>query len=313
MIDAKPIGALLLEDGGHLSAASGLVALGPMLHVIADDDWHLGRFDATLARPGRVVPLLPEGEAQLPDEPAARKAAKPDFEALARLPGFAAHPFGALLALGSGSTAKRHRAVLVAIDASGAVGHHPTVLDLAPLLEPLQQRFAQLNIEGAFVCGHDFCLLQRGNRGAAQNACVRFAWGAVARFLNGDGPAPTPHAIDEFALGDLDGVPLGFTDGAALPGGGFVFTAAAEDTADRYLDGDCAGSVIGLVDADGALHRIEPLKRRCKVEGIAARLAADGGLRVLLVTDADDRAAPAQLLEARIERAMLRIPASRLR
>ena len=38
-------------------------------------------------------------------------------------------------------------------------------------------------------------------------------------------------------LGDVDGVPLGFSDVTALAGVGVIFTAIAEATADAYLDG----------------------------------------------------------------------------
>ena len=44
-----------------------------------------------------------------------------------------------------------------------------------------------------------------------------------------------------FELGAIDGIALSFTDGTALPGGGWLFSAA-EDTSDTYNDGRCAGS-----------------------------------------------------------------------
>jgi len=51
------------------------------------------------------------------------------------------------------------------------------------------------------------------------------------------------------------------------------------------------------VAGDGRLLELLPLSLRCKVEGIAARLE-NGWLRLLMVTDPDDRGAPALLLSA---------------
>ena len=75
--------------------------------------------------------------------------------------------------------------------------------------------------------------------------------------------------ITEFALGEVVGVPLGFTDGVALPGGGWIFSAVAEDTGDSYADGACGGSAIGWVSAGGELQRIQAIAGAPKVEGIA--------------------------------------------
>lgn len=108
-------------------------------------------------------------------------------------------------------------------------------------------------------------------------------------------------AITRFALGAIDGMALSFTDGAALPGGDWLFSAAAEDTLDAYNDGRCAGSAIGLVDAGGTIRLLERLSLNCKVEGITASAAGDT-IDLLLVTDADDRLQPALLLSAALHR-----------
>ncbi|HSW07249.1 DUF6929 family protein [Aquabacterium sp.] len=279
---------------GRLSAASGLAHCGEWLHVVADDELKLASFRLGDAQPGRWCQLF-DGDLPLPH--AARKAAKPDLEALALLPPFAGHACGALLAMGSGSTTRRQRAALVPLDAQGQVSGAPQVIDVAPLLASLRAQFADLNIEGAFVDGERFCLLQRGHQRDPANACIAFDWPAVQRWLVAAGPAPVPDAIARFELGHIGGAALCFTDGAALPEGGFVFCAAAEQTDDVYADGACLGSAVGLVDAQGRLQRMEPLALRCKAEGISTRAAADG-LQLLLVTDADDRSAPALLLSA---------------
>ena len=84
---------------------------------------------------------------------------------------------------------------------------------------------------------------------------------------------------------------------AALPGGGWVFCAAAEASDDNYADGPCRGSAVGVVAADGRLLGVWPLALRCKAEGIAVTVE-NSALQLLLVTDPDDRDEPALLLSA---------------
>jgi hypothetical protein len=283
---------------GHVSAASGLVLLGQRLFVVADDDMDLTCFDLQDPGPGQRLPLF---EGALPAHADDRKAAKPDLESLAWLPPTAAHPAGRLLALGSGSGPRRQQAVWVALNAQGQ--WHPDVqpqrVDLQAWYAALRLEFAGLNIEAAFVDGPDVCLLQRGSRRWPGNACMRFDRGHFEAWLDAGATAsmspPVTNAIQHFDLGQLGGVPLAFTDAAALPGGGWVFAAAAEDTPDSYSDGRCAGSVVGWVNNRGDLMHIAALDLACKAEGIAVRVQ-DGQVHCWLVTDADDRSVPALLL-----------------
>jgi hypothetical protein len=94
---------------------------------------------------------------------------------------------------------------------------------------------------------------------------------------------------------------LSFTDGVALANDRILFSAAAEATDDPYLDGACAGSVVGFCSRDGQLDELLLLQPALKVEGVHAVPADSGALDILLVTDADDRAQPAQLRHARLE------------
>ena len=94
-------------------------------------------------------------------------------------------------------------------------------------------------------------------------------------------------------------MPLAFTDGCALPGGGWAFTAVAEDSRSSYADGPCRGSAVGIVGADGRLQSLRRLAVPHKVEGIAA-LADRGGVALFMVTDADDPDVASWLLSARL-------------
>lgn len=294
----RELGVAGAEGLRHLSAANGLVKVGNRVFVVADDENHLGLFDLSTSEPGRLFRLF---DGELPLRHDARKAAKADCEALLVLPAFGDYPYGALMAMGSGSRPSRQRAGLVALGAAGELQGPARTVDLAPLLEPLHDLVADLNIEGAFVQGETLCLLQRGNSRSAINARIELSRYHVQEWLVAGGPVPRPTSITPFSLGTIDGVPLSFTDGAALPGGGWLFSAAAEDTSDNYLDGLCAGSAIGIVDAGGTIRTLEQISLTCKIEGIAAS-ATDTSIDLLLVTDADDRGQPALLLSASMAR-----------
>lgn len=273
----------------HLSSASGLVFLHGRLFTVADDEHHLGIFDPSDRRPLRLLRLR---AGDLPQDKRARKKRKPDAEALVALPPTAGDAMPRLLALGSGSKPNRATGFLFALDAQGEAAQGPREIDLGGLYDPLRAQFTDLNIEGAFAQAGRFHLLQRGNKGDGRNACIAFALDALEAWLAGQARAPQPLAIQPLALGAVDGVPLGCTDGAALPGGGWIFCAVAEDTDDSYADGACGGSAIGRVDAQGRVVGLWSLDGAPKVEGIA--LDGRGGL--WMVTDADDPDQASRLL-----------------
>lgn len=137
--------------------------------------------------------------------------------------------------------------------------------------------------------------------GDARSACVTYPLAPLLVWLartRAEHPAPLRTTL--FDLGMLvDGVPLGFTDGAAVPGGagGWFFSAVAENTDDSYADGECVASAIGWVGADGELLRMAALKGAPKVEGIAL----DGETRLLMVTDADDPERASRLLAVALD------------
>lgn len=278
-----------------LSAASGLVQAGSTLYVVADDELHIGAFRAGSQNPGTLIRCFDGG---LPAEPRARKRAKPDFEALTMLPSFPGFPHGALLALGSGSSAMRERAALLWLDDEGEAPAGAVPVDFGLIHRGLADQLGRPNIEGAVVRDERITLLQRGNI-QTPSALVEIDLADLLIDLAA-GKAPwlrRAPLIREIDLGHLDGVPLHFTDGFALPNGTLLFSAAAEDTGNAIDDGACKGSAIGAISPGGTLQWIEPLDTPCKVEGVSA--AADGkSLRLLMVTDADDPGEAASLLAA---------------
>ena len=286
----------------HLSAASGLVHLHGRFYVVADDELHLGAFDDN-AVPGATPvhgALLRMLDGSLPNDKRERKQTKPDLEALVLLPALPGCPAGALLALGSGSLPNREIGVVVALDVHGVPNGRMATLNMAALYAPLRKRFADLNIEGALVASGELLLLQRGNKGDARSACIRYDWNQIAPWLAGlSAQPPQPKSVQVLQLGSVGSVPLGLTDGIALHGGEWMFCAVAEDTGNSVQDGACLGSVIGIVGIDGEVRYMVSLAGAPKVEGISAQADGDSWA-VTLVTDPDDPAQASQMLRVRL-------------
>jgi hypothetical protein len=294
-LDVSPEGSD--NQPSYISAASGLVCVGSHIYVIADDEFHLGAFSAGNNDPGHLIRLF---AGELPITKADRKRQKPDLEAIVFIPAFEGFSDGALLALGSASRPNRGRGVLLRLDPQGAISGSHELVDMAPLLGPLQQAFVDLNIEGAAVVGGELLLFQRGNKNHIENAIIHYPLLPTLKALRGlDTDAFAPSAITRVDLGMIKGVPLCFTDAAALPNGDVVFCAVAENTGDAYLDGRCVGAAIGIVGKHEQLLSLQQLEQPYKVEGISAHLKNDT-LDLLLVTDADDPAILAKMLSASI-------------
>jgi hypothetical protein len=283
----------------HVSAASGLVRAGDWLHVVADDLLHLATFPAQGEAPGQLTRLFP---GELPLEPKARKALKPDLEALCLLKGLPGAPHGALLAVPSGSTAVRMKGALVALAADGSLDGPVREVDFTSAYTQLTRELGPLNVEGAALVGGRLRLLNRGNGDQGTDAVVDLDAGRVLRALEAGEPLQPDvlRTVRRWELGRAGNVRLSFTDAAPLPDGRIVFTAAAEDTRDAYADGAVMGSAVGLLAADGSPLFLDGVDAKVKLEGVDARVEG-GRIHLLLVADADDPARAAPLFETVLE------------
>jgi hypothetical protein len=278
-----------------LSAASGLVVLDGHYVVAADDAHHLGLFPCDSTGAGRALRVL---SGDLPEDAVLRKRQKPDFEALTLVPPTSSFAHGALLAVGSGSTPNRELAVLIEIDSEGRLTDRMHERTLADLYAPLRERIGELNIEGAFVLDDELVVISRANGSSPDNHVAAFALSGLTAWFAGLSPGTLyPRSLTTMHVGEIDGVPLGVTDGAAHPEGGWVFCAAAEDTADSYNDGALVGAAVGVVSPQGDMAFLARIEPNHKVEGIVA--SVDAGVTTLtMVTDGDDPSAAAVLLVA---------------
>jgi hypothetical protein len=279
------LGPLLLAGGpGHLSAASGLVRLDERLYVVADDEPAIAVFDS--ARPPLPGELILLDETPLPLDHVERKGVKPDLESLCLLPD------DVLFTLGSGATERRERGWLFSPDSGDSAE-----VSLGDLYAALRGELADLNIEGAAVAHDRLWLAQRGNGRDGENALVELQLAAVLADLH-ERRTIDPGAIlglRRYELGEVEGVALSFSDLCPLPDGRLLFCAVAEAGESTYLDGECLGAALGMLEA-GGVQSLELLTEPHKIEGVSLARQVD----LLLVGDADDPAEPAPLLAATI-------------
>lgn len=285
----------------HVRAGSSLARVPGGIALVQDDANFVAVVDPSTMRVDAVVlPADADGVRQF-DDGRGNKAAKLDLEACV------AAPDGdgtVLLALGSGSTARRERVALITGWERGR--HDVTIVHVPALYAALRSAgdFAgsEMNVEGALHLGDRLRLFGRGNGASAGearpvNATCDLDWAALlAHLRDPDGtPPPAPRDVVRYELGVVDAIPLGFTDATEVEGA-ILFSAAAEDSPDATRDGRVAGSAIGVITPDGRT-RWAPLTTADdrpfdgKVEG----LLAVGAGQLLVVVDADDADAPSEL------------------
>lgn len=272
----------LASGNSFLSAASGLVLLGSHICVVADDERLLAIFPADGSAPGRLIELLP---GKLPRDAKKRKKQKPDFEMLVQLPPAAGHGARPLLALGSGSRAKRMQAALVMLTDDGGADTI-RIIDLAPLYASIEPLVGELNLEGVTIDGDRLLLFNRGNMRQPETHIVATSLAALLA-----GKPPIAVLAKTLTLPAIAGVPLTVTDACQLADGKILLSAVAEVTDDSYADGEVRGAAFVRLDAALDVVSVEMIEPAQKVEGIA--LAANGDL--LCVTDADDPEQPSML------------------
>ena len=280
--------------------------------------------------------VLPQGEDERkeakPDFEALTLVTERDLAALADDDGrdelLRRFPHGLVMIAGSGGTSwggnRRSTCVVYLRDEDGHIVGLPAKVSLEELHEYLEGSpwlTGELNIEGLAVHGRYLVLAQRGNSTAddgtpAKSMLIHLSLSEVLRSFYTDLKVGRMEieALRDYDLGHLslevDGeqheIKLDFTDLDAVTGDRerrMVFTAAAEGTDDQgAAKGEIAGSVVGVLSAEGDLLATYPLAdRSIKLEGIDARYnPATGSIDLLLVSDADDPDVPAPLMAARV-------------
>lgn len=298
-----------LDRPAHLRAGSSLSWIGDRLALVQDDASFVALVDPQTGLAEAIT--LPAGElgSRQFDDARGNKRFKLDLEACCVVSG----PGGPqLIALGSGSTKRRRRVVI--LDAWHEAEPRISLIGADALYLALESAadFAgsDMNIEGALALPHALRLFGRGNGEPRKgrlplNATCDLSLPALLAYFAApdDTPAPTPTSINQYDLGYLDGRPLGFTD-AALFGGAVLYTAAAEDSSNAGEDGQVTGSVLGVLPAAGDLRYTRLTGARgvatCdKIEGVVS--VPDASDRVFVVIDSDDATRPSELCEVRLD------------
>jgi hypothetical protein len=292
-------GAHPLEDlPGHVRAASSIRRHGHRLVILQDDVSALAVLDpATGSTQPILLPRGPDGM-RVFDDVRGNKKFKMDLEACVVLPD------DRLVAFGSGSSPRREKIVTIAAG-KGAIAQQLSGSDLyAGLRVHAAARGARLNIEGAVLQGGWLRMLQRGNgkRGLEPwNAILDLPLDGFLGWLDSRHPVPAVRRILEIHLGDVAGIPFGFTDAAVTGDGRIALLACAEDTEDALSDGTVLGCRFGWLDAeDRAVVMTDVVEgdgqpSRLKLEGIETRI--DGGPVFDVVADMDRGDEPAQIAE----------------
>jgi hypothetical protein len=294
--------ALRFDDGTPVRAASGIAPLGDGWLVAQDDATHGAWRRADTVTPVRLLPPV-EG-LDVFSEAEGTKHLKPDLEVACPTEVDGAP---AVILLGSGSTPRRMRGVLVRLEDDRPVAQDG---DLAPLYERVAEYLGvpsdQLNLEGASRDGDVLRWFQRGNLAAGvASASVDVPMRAVVDAVLGrlDASAVPVGNRRGYELGAVEGVGLAVTDAVAMPDGRTLLSAAAEDTPNAVDDGPVIATALVLVDDTDVLAVApipEPGGQVHKIEGLALRSVDDGGVRLLAVVDADDPAVPSAQLELRV-------------
>jgi hypothetical protein len=291
-LDRPPVEGM----AAHVSSASGVARRGDFVYVIGDDLLELAVFRLSKEAPGTLRRVL---SGETPTDPHERKRRKADLEALTMLPPFDGAAYGALFGLGSGSGDARGRGFVWPLGPDGSLTGDPWEIDLAPVYDRLRETAPDLNIEGAAAVGERLWLFQRGNTAQGLNMVAELDLDEVMRSLQSDRRIDCAELaqIRAYDLGELDGVPLTFSDATPLADELIVFTASAEASDDAYGDGEIRGSVVGTIDRRGKVERLRTIDRRWKVEGVYASIDARV-IDFLFVCDQDDPDTPSPLLSA---------------
>lgn len=296
-----------LDRPAHVRAGSSLVLIAPHVLAIVQDD---ANFVALVNLDKMHVTSVPlpadKFGKRLFDEKRGTKKEKMDLEACV------VDDDGRIILLGSGSSAKRESIAVVMLGDKNGIDcgntHDSTCVMNAHTLYACLRNIpdfagSDLNIEGATRVGDVIRLFNRNNgevKADVQpvNASCDLNWDHFMDYVSGSSnTAPVPFNICQYALGQLGGVSLGFTDATCADSHVF-FSGSAEDSPNSTSDGPVTGSIIGVFRSDGACRWIEVVDGdnhlfAGKIEGL---VVLPGGRTGYAIVDRDSTDIPSELL-----------------
>ena len=290
----------------YVRAGSSLTCFHEYMAVVQDNANFVALINlATGCAQSLALPAGAHGD-RIFDHDHANRELKFDLEACVSIPG---DRETLLVAFGSGSQSERERIVVVRWPDDGEP--EATVVDGTAFYAALRSQHdfsgSELNVEGAIYLGNDrLRLFERGN-GAPHDglepvdATGDVSWSALWTYLQDPTqPPPQLENIVQYQLGTLDGHPLNFSDAEAV-GDVILYSASAEESGAAGKDGAIGGSVLGVINRDGArwtrLTTEDSSDFKEKVEGLSIGL--DNRYQAYFVVD-DDKDEPSSLFEVEL-------------
>ncbi|MFN3403909.1 MAG: DUF6929 family protein [Cytophagaceae bacterium] len=227
-----------------IPSASGVEVIDGMIYIMGDDSPFLFCLDHNLKLKAQVELFKAEGfeGERIP------KKIKPDLECMT---GLEINNNKHILLMGSGSKLNRDKVYLVKLPTRYNKNHFVQEFSLTPLYNLFRSNSeitgdGTLNLEAAAADAEHLFLFNRANK-AGNNVILTIKLEEFLPYLlEGSDMIPFP-SIYNFTLPPIKNIPAGFS-GADIVDNKIFFTASAEDTSDAYLDGDVAGSAVGLIE-----------------------------------------------------------------
>jgi hypothetical protein len=290
----------------YVRAGSSLTCFHEYMAVVQDNANFLALINLSTGRARSLA--LPAGSHgdRIFDHDHANTEQKFDLEACVSIPGDREM---LLVAFGSGSQSERERIVVIRWPDAGkpeATAFHGAAF-YAALRSQHDFSGSELNVEGAIYLGDDRVrLFERGN-GAPHDglepvdATGDLSWSALwAHLQDPTQPPPQLDNIMQYQLGTLDDQPLNFSDAEAV-GDVILYSASAEGSDGAGKDGAIGGSVLGVINPDGArwtrLTTEDSSNFKEKIEGLSIGLG--NRYHAYFVVD-DDKDEPSSLFEVEL-------------
>ncbi len=294
------------ERPPYVRAGSSLTCIAEYVAVVQDNTNFVALIDTKQRRATTLtLPSGPDGD-RVFDADHGNKGHKFDLEACVAVP----HEGSSLLvAFGSGTSPERERIVVVfwRDDDQPEVQVFNGASFYGALRNAHDFSGSELNVEGAvYLDTGQIRLFQRGNGAPSDGLKPVDATGDVswpelwAHLQQPNNPAPKPQNVVQYHLGNLSDHPLNFSD-AELVSQVILYSASAEGSAAAGTDGEITGSVLGVIDADGARYTQlidedgQPFDG--KIEGISV---GNDDLQLVYFVIDDDNDEPSALFEVEL-------------
>lgn len=289
-VEVVDVERLRFRDGAPVRAASAVVPFGSGHLIVSDDATHAAWFREGSVTPVRLLP--PVGGHDVFDEASGTKHLKPDLEAACQLE---VDEAPAALMMGSGSSPARMQwSLLRLVDGEPSA----VVADMAQVYAAVAAALAVdaelLNLEGACLVGNALRWYHRGLPSAgllSGSVDIDLSTALAAALGHGDAEEVAATHPLHYDLGAVRGVGLAITDVVALPGGGLLASAAAEDSPNPRDDGPVVASALARIEGDHVVE-VVPMPTLggsvIKVEGLMVLDADERQTTLLAVVDVDD-------------------------